>query len=194
MFTLEIVAIMGSHRNGHHTQKALDFFLKQIQGNHDIHIYNVNKMQIHPCTACDYCVDHQGECVFKDDSMTGLYKKFETCDLLVIASPVYFSAFPSKIKALIDRTQMLYNLKDRSIIKSKKLVVIAVGGAPHYPRQFQAVENTLEWYMKHLNCNEIGFVQFSHTDKVGTMENKKSLEALEALGDKVNLIANKIEK
>lgn len=187
---MEIVAIMGSHRNGHNTQKALDFFLNQINGEHEVYIYNVNKINVQPCKACDYCIPHQGECVIKDDDMTEIYKKFETCDLLVVASPVYFSAFPSKIKSIIDRTQMLYNLEDKSMIKPKKLVVIALGGAPHYPRQFQGVDNTLEWYKKTLHCQEIGFIQFSHTDEVGTMENKDSLKALEDLGKAVNEFAN----
>ena len=191
---MEIVAIMGSHRNGQNTEKALDFFLSQLKGDHEVHIFNVNKIKVEPCKACDYCIPHQGECVIKDDAMTEIYEKFETCDLLIIASPVYFSAFPSKIKAIIDRTQMLYNLKDKSIIKPKKLVVIGLGGAPHYPRQFQAIDNTLEYYKKTLSCDEIGFVGFSKTDDVPTMENKKSLEALKAIADKVNVIANKTEK
>ena len=190
---MEIVAIMGSHRNGHNTQKALDFFLKQIDTDHELHLYNVNKIKIEPCKACDYCVEHQGECIIKDDAMPDVYKRLETCDLLIIASPVYFSAFPSKIKALIDRTQMLYNLKDRSIIKKKKLAVIGVGGAPHYPRQFQSVENTLEWYKKYLNCEEIGFVKFSHTDEVSVLENKNGLESLQKMGEKVNVIVADIE-
>ena len=190
---MEILAVMGSHRNGHNTQKALDFFLKQIKADHELYLYNVNKISVEPCKACDYCVDHQGECIIEDDDMREIYKRLETCDLLIIASPVYFSAFPSKIKALIDRTQMLYNLKDRSIIKKKKMVVIGVGGAPHYPRQFQAVVNTLEWYQKYLNCEEIGFVEFSHTDEVGALENKDGLKKLAELGEKVNALAADIE-
>lgn len=186
---MEICAIMGSHRTGHNTQKALDFFLNEIQGNHEVNIYNVNKINVQPCRADDYCIPHQGECIIKDDDMTEIYDKFINCDLLVIASPVYFSAFPSKIKSIIDRTQMIYNLKDRSIVKEKKVVVIAMGGAKHYPRQFQGIDNTLEWYKKALNCTEIGFVQFSHTDEVGTMENKASLKALKDLGKIVNELA-----
>ncbi|PKM52984.1 MAG: flavodoxin family protein, partial [Firmicutes bacterium HGW-Firmicutes-5] len=105
---------------------------------------------------------------------------------LIVASPVYFSAFPSKIKALIDRTQMIYNLKDKTAIKKKKILIIGVGGAPYYPRQFQAVDNTLEWYKKTLSCDEIGFVQFSHTDELPALDNKKSLAELEAIADKIN--------
>ena len=182
---MEILAIMGSHRNGHNTQKALDFFLKQIKADHELYLYNVNKISVEPCKACDYCVDHQGECIIKDD-MTEIYQKMETCDLLIVASPVYFSAFPSKIKALIDRTQMIYNLKDKSTIKQKKILIIGIGGAPHYPRQFQAVDNTLEWYKKTLSCDEICFVQFSHTDELPALDNDKRLAELDAIADKIN--------
>lgn len=186
---MEIVAIMGSHRNGRNTQKALDYFLDHIEGDHDINLYNVNKTLIKHCIACDYCLDHQGECVIKDDGMSEIYKKLESCDLLVMASPVYFSGFPSKIKALIDRTQVLYNLKDRSIIKEKKLVVIALGGAPHYGKQFQGLANTLEFYKKYYNCDELGFVVFSHTDALPALENEQALKELRKLARMVSEIS-----
>lgn len=189
---MEIVAIMGSHRNNQNTQKALDFFLDQIKVDHERFVYNVNEIEVKACIACDYCIPHQGECVINDDDMNEIYQKMETCDLLIVASPVYFSAFPSKIKALIDRTQMIYNLKDRSAIKNKKILVIGVGGAPHYPRQFQAVDNTLEWYKKTLRCDEIGFVQFSHTDILPVLENQKVLGELESIAAALNQAAETI--
>ncbi|MGL4607679.1 MAG: flavodoxin family protein [Eubacteriaceae bacterium] len=185
---MEIVAIMGSHRTGKNTQKAMDFFLNEIKGNHQTKVYNVNKINVKHCLGCDYCLAHQGECVIKDDDMAKIYTDLETSDLLVIASPVYFSAFPSRLKMLVDRTQVLYNLKDTSIMKEKKLVVIGLGGAPHYPKQYQGVENTLEWYKKYLNCDEIGFVTFNHTDEVEALENEKSLEELIDLAHKINAL------
>lgn len=182
---MEIVAIMGSHRNGQNTQKAIDYFINKIEVEHELFEYNVNKIDVQACTACDYCIPHQGKCVLEDD-MTQIYQKMESCDLLIVASPVYFSAFPSKIKALIDRTQMIYNLKDKSNIKKKKILIIGIGGAPHYPRQFQAMDNTLEWYKKTLSCDEIGFVQFSHTDELPALDNKKCLDELAEIAAKIN--------
>ena len=183
---MKIVAIMGSHRNGQNTQKALDYFLDRIEGDNEVVVFNVNKIKIKHCIACDYCIEHQGECVTKDDDMRAVYEKLENCDLLVIASPIYFSGFPSKIKTLIDRTQVLYNLKDRSIIKEKKLVSIGVGGAPHYAKQFVGMANTLEFYKKYYNCDELGFVKFSHTDDVPVLENEESLKELRRLAEIVN--------
>ncbi|MBU4541085.1 MAG: flavodoxin family protein [Firmicutes bacterium] len=183
---MEIVAIIGSHRNNQNTQKALDYFMGKIKVEHELFEYNVNQINVQACTACDHCIPHQGECIIKDD-MTEIYKKMESCDLLIVASPVYFSAFPSKIKALIDRTQMIYNLEDKSVIKNKKILIIGIGGAPYYPRQFQAVDNTLEWYKKTLSCEEIGFVQFSHTDELPALDNQKCLEELAAIAEKINM-------
>lgn len=183
---MEIVAIMGSHRNGQNTQQAIDYFISKLKIEHELYEYNVNKIDVKACIACDYCIPHQGECVLEDD-MKEIYKKMESCDLLIVASPVYFSAFPSKIKALIDRTQMIYNLTDKSVIKKKKILIIGVGGAPHYPRQFQAMDNTLEWYKKTLSCDEIGFVQFSHTDELPVLENQKCLDELEEIAEKINM-------
>ncbi|MDK2942655.1 MAG: hypothetical protein PWP56_2168 [Acetobacterium sp.] len=182
---MEIVAIMGSHRNNHNTQKAVDYFIGKLNVEYALFEYNVNQINVQACIACDYCIPHQGECVIEDD-MTGIYQKMESCDLLIVASPVYFSAFPSKIKALIDRTQMIYNLKDKSSIKKKKILIIGVGGAPHYPRQFQAIDNTLEWYKKTLSCDEIGFVQFSHTDERPALDNTTCLNELEEIAQKIN--------
>lgn len=182
---MEIVAIMGSHRNGQNTQKAIDFFISKINIEHQLFEYNVNKIDVQACIACDYCIPHQGQCVIEDD-MTEIYQKMESCDLLIVASPVYFSAFPSKIKALIDRTQMIYNLTDKSAIKKKKILIIGIGGAPYYPRQFQAMDNTLEWYKKTLSCDEIGFVQFSHTDELAALDNVKALAELAAIAENLN--------
>ena len=114
---MKITAIMGSHRNNGHTSKILNYFLEQIREDNELRLINVNKVHVEHCKGCDYCIPHQGECVIKDDDMTWIYDDFMDCDLLVIASPVYFTAFHSKLKTVIDRTQMIYNLgEDRKSV------------------------------------------------------------------------------
>ena len=127
---MKITAIMGSHRNNGHTSKILNYFLEQIREDNELRLINVNKVHVEHCKGCDYCIPHQGECVIKDDDMTWIYDDFMDCDLLVIASPVYFTAFPSKLKTVIDRTQMIYNLEDHSHIPNKKIIFYRSGRAP----------------------------------------------------------------
>ncbi|MEG0379318.1 MAG: flavodoxin family protein [Eubacterium sp.] len=182
---MKITAIMGSHRSNGHTNKILNHFLEQLPPEHEVKLINVNKVHVEHCKGCDYCLKHQGTCVIKDDEMPWIYEAFTGCDLLVIASPVYFSAFPSKLKTIIDRTQMLYNLKDRSHIPDKKLIFIGVGGAPAYKHQFRGLEYTLEWYVKNLNAIPSAFVEIPHTDETPALENQNALQELEALAEQI---------
>lgn len=185
---MKIVAIMGSHRKNGHTRKILDYFLDQIKADNDVTYIDVNTANVTPCRGCDYCLSHQGECVIKDDDMGGIYEAMMRSDLLIIASPVYFSAFPSKMKTLIDRTQMLYNLKDLSGVHDKKLITIGLGGAPYYKHQFKGIEYTLEWYVKNLKAVPTAFVELPHTDEIPAMENKRAQKELDALAKKINTL------
>lgn len=185
---MKITAIMGSHRSNGHTSKILNHFLEQITPEHELKLINVNKVHVEHCKGCDYCLKHQGTCVIKGDEMPLIYEAVMECDLLVIASPVYFSAFPSKLKIIIDRTQMIYNLRDRSHIPDKKLVFIGLGGAPAYKHQFRGLEYTLEWYIKNLNAVPIAFVEIPHTDEKPALENEHALEALKGLLEQIKNI------
>lgn len=182
---MKIVAIMGSHRKNGHTRKILNYFLDQIKEGNDVTTIDVNTINVKHCLGCDYCLEHQGECVIKDDDMGTIYKEIMASELFIIASPVYFSAFPSRMKMLIDRTQVLYNLKDTSGIKDKKLVTIGLGGAPHYGNQFKGIEYTLEWYVKNLKAIPIAFVEIAHTDETPALNNKKARAELDVLAKKI---------
>jgi multimeric flavodoxin WrbA len=63
-------------------------------------------MDIKHCTGCGEC-SKTGECII-DDEMSGVYKEFEKCDLLVLASPIHFSGPSSIIKTVIDRFQPVW--------------------------------------------------------------------------------------
>lgn len=76
--------------------------------------YDAYKMNIEPCIGCGYCDKHK-ICAFRD--MDEFRTDFEECDAFVIASPVYFSSFPSPMKALIDRLQVYYAMRFTHNIK-----------------------------------------------------------------------------
>ena len=57
------------------------------------------------CTACHAC--HAGECPQKDDA-PGIIRKMLQADIIVLATPVYFFTMCAQLKALIDRSVMVY--------------------------------------------------------------------------------------
>ena len=57
------------------------------------------------CTACHAC--HAGECPQKDDAPV-IIRKMLQADIIVLATPVYFFTMCAQLKALIDRSVMVY--------------------------------------------------------------------------------------
>ena len=65
------------------------------------------EMDIRHCTGCEEC-SKDGKCIINDE-MELIYQAYEdTCDLLVLASPIHFSGPSSIIKTVIDRFQPIW--------------------------------------------------------------------------------------
>jgi multimeric flavodoxin WrbA len=69
----------------------------------------LSNLKISPCRECRHC-SIDGECIVNDD-MQQIYPKMIDCDLLVIASPVFFTSVSGHLKAFVDRFQRFWALK-----------------------------------------------------------------------------------
>ena len=58
------------------------------------------------CTGC-YACQKTGKCAIKDDAQK-VIDKMMAADVIVLASPVYFYCVSAQLKALIDRTVVVY--------------------------------------------------------------------------------------
>jgi len=65
-------------------------------------LIQIGNKPIRGCIACNYCRQH-GKCVFDDDLVNEVAKKFETADGLVIGSPVYFASPNGTVISFLDR-------------------------------------------------------------------------------------------
>lgn len=64
-------------------------------------LLHVGNQAVRGCMACMYCAGH-GKCVF-DDAVNQAAEKFETCDGLVVGSPVYYASANATLIAFLDR-------------------------------------------------------------------------------------------
>ena len=72
-------------------------------------ILYARQLKVQGCLGCDGCKrSPDATCVVKDD-MHDVYARIRECDVLVIATPVYFYSMNSWLKAIVDR---LYGLID----------------------------------------------------------------------------------
>ena len=64
-------------------------------------ILQIGNKDIRGCIACNSC-GKNGKCVF-DDLVNEVAPKFEACDGLIIASPVYYASANGTLISFIDR-------------------------------------------------------------------------------------------
>lgn len=87
-------------------------------------IVHMGNKAIRGCIACGSCRE-KGKCVF-DDVVNEIAPKFEACDGLVVASPVYYASANATLIALLDR--LFYSTPFDKRMKVGASVVVARRG------------------------------------------------------------------
>ena len=100
----KIVILNGSPRLKGNTAGLIEAFKQGAkEAGHTMEVFNLQRMDIHPCLGClGGGKDRQSPCVQKDD-MAKIYPHYETADVLVLASPMYYWSITAQLKAVIDR-------------------------------------------------------------------------------------------
>lgn len=112
-------------------------------------------MDIDYCNACGFC-DKKGYCRIKDD-MTPIYKDFDNSKGTIVVRLTYFRSVSTKVKTLVDRTQVIYASKyifKRTSIDTKKDrrgMYISVGGEPYYEIRFLGGQLVMDIFFKCIN-------------------------------------------
>ncbi|MBN1298623.1 MAG: flavodoxin family protein [Actinobacteria bacterium] len=140
----KVAAVYGSPRRGGNTDVLLNKFLQGLSEcdcfkesadeplELNIDKIHVSELAISSCRECRSC-SKNGLCVVNDD-MQKVYPYVEECDLLIIASPVFFTTVSGHLKAFIDRFQRFWALKyeigRRTITKeNKKGILLSCAGS-----------------------------------------------------------------
>ena len=99
----KVLILSGSPRKGGNSDLLCDEFMRGAQeSGHQVEKIRVAAKKIVPCSACYYCRDHGGACVYQDD-MAEVLQKMIDADVIVLASPVYFYSIDAQLKAVIDK-------------------------------------------------------------------------------------------
>jgi len=150
---MKIVNITGSPRN-HGNSAALIQEIKSIaeNANASVQTYALNQLSYKGCQACMSCKGKLDHCSLNDD-LTEVLSEISTCDLLVLASPVYFGDITAQMKGLIDRTYSYlvpnFMQKDRPsrLEPGKSLIFILVQGQPD-EKMFADIYPKYELFLK----------------------------------------------
>ena len=172
--------LSGSPRKGGNSDILCDEFAQGAQeAGNEVEKIRVASNNIHPCSACYYCRDHGGACVYKDD-MAAILQKMIDADVLVLASPVYFYSIDAQLKAMIDRTVARW-----LEVKNKEFYYIVT--MADEPRQ--SADTTLACFRGSAECVEgaveKGVIIGSGVYEPGNVKNTPAMEQAYKMGKNV---------
>ena len=122
---MKVLMLNGSPKENGNTARALSE-LRAVFEKEDIEVewVHVGHLAVHGCTGCGSCYK-MGRCIF-DDVVNELAKKLETCDGMVVGSPVYYAAPNGTLVSVLNR--LFYSTRFDKRMKVGASVAVARRG------------------------------------------------------------------
>jgi len=174
---MKAVLLFGSPRENGYTKIMTDEYLSLTCSDMDIQIFNAYRLNAKPCVSCGFCASNSA-CVYHD--LDDLFSAVSECDLLIIASPVYFLSFPAPLKAIIDRLQRFHeaskNENNSAAPKPRTLCALLTAGSPS--EKGEVISKQLKWISRALGINDYSIFVHSNTDKLNHDEFRISVREI----------------
>ncbi len=144
------LGIHGSPRARGNSEYLLSLFMSEMTAlGHDTQILTASQLKVNHCIGCGSC-ETKGVCIFTDDFSQIFLPALEKADIVVLSSPVYFYGFPSALKAMIDRIQVVWSRKYRLNCqdyagRTRKGVLLGVA-ATHGKDLFEGLQLTARYF------------------------------------------------
>ena len=110
---MKVLVLNGSPKEKSDTFRMTDAFLKGFnwEGKHEVTVIDVIDKKIAPCKGCFGCWQQlEGHCLIQDDQ-NGILDLYRDADVILWSFPLYCYGMPSHLKALLDRTIPLVQMK-----------------------------------------------------------------------------------
>lgn len=131
-------------------------------------VINLNDYAITPCQSCG-ARDDDDICVYHDD-IYPVFEKFQSCDAVVVASPMYFDTVSAQIKLFVDRCNCFRILRkapdgrfflEKKEWKKRKGIVVLVGGER---QEFESALRVLKGFFIWTGVEYLDAICYAHSD------------------------------
>ena len=149
---MKILVLNGSPKKKSDTMVLTNAFLRGIEknGSHEIFVMNISEMKISSCRGCFGCWQVKNKHCVIDDDQNRILDLYPEVDLIIWSFPLYCFGMPSHIKAVLDRTIPLNQMKMEIVdgrtrhlpmVDFSKIhtVVISGCGFPNYEHNFEGL-------------------------------------------------------
>lgn len=149
-----------SHRKGGNTDHAAELMAQGVMdAGGKARVFFVRDYAVEHCLACGACEKAAGQppekcCVLspRDDSMK-LFRPLLEARTVLISSPIYFYALPSRFTTLMDRSQQFWAARNRGeswlVDQPARTATLAMAaGRPRGEKLFEGAERSLRFFLK----------------------------------------------
>lgn len=184
---MKILIFMASPHGKNNTGFMVKEFVSAFNKN-DYKIINVYDEHISPCIDCGFCKESYGICALQDD-MENIYKQINISDVIVLASPMYFSSYPGPMKNIIDRCQAYWNMADkdrRAPHSCVKKGILLLNAGTEWDNMFIHMEAMGRYFFKTIGAQLTGAVYASSTDEISVSNNKEIIHRIRILSQNMS--------
>ena len=123
---MKIAVFNGSPRKENTTAMVQAFCEGARAAGHEVEEYQVGKMKIAGCLACEYChTKGNGVCIQKDD-LEKIMPAYKEADIIVFASPIYYFTMTAQMEAAIQRVYCI-----GKPVKAARAALLLSSGSPN---------------------------------------------------------------
>lgn len=175
----KVLILSGSPRKGGNSDLLCDEFMRgAVEAGHEVEKIRVQERKVAYCVAC-YACQNTGVCAIRDD-MTEIMQKMIDCDVMVLASPVYFYSIDAQLKAVIDRSVCRW-----TEVKNKEMYYIMTAA----DGEKSSMDTTLACFRGYADCIngavEKGIVYGTGVYQAGEVKNTKHMQEAYEMGKRV---------
>lgn len=178
-----IVILNGSPRKRGNTSALVQAFREGAEGaGHQVTEFFLGELEIHGCKGCfGGHSDRECPCVQRDD-MRKIYPAVRDCDVLVLASPLYYWSISGQLKTAIDRLFALEEADGNRLRGNGRASVLLMAA------EGNGFEDAVLYYdhlMEHLQWKNLGKVLCGGVMDVGDIAGRSELKDACALGQSI---------
>ena len=176
----KIVILNGSPRRSGNTAALVKAFTEgaQAAGN-EVTAFFLDGMDIHGCKGCFGGHSTQEcPCVQQDD-MRQIYPALRACDVVVLASPLYYWNMSGQLRIAIDRLFALEEGDGNLLRRHDRAGALLMAAEGH---GFEDVLRYFDHLMDHLCWQNLGHVLAGGNGDIGDIEGKPQLKEAYELG------------
>ncbi len=170
---MRVLAVVGSYRENSNTRILVEKVLEQVEGERSV--IQLRGMEFGP---------YEGKCM-RGDALDSVIEAMRDADVIVLGSPVYFSAVSAQMKALMDRTLCLW---DEGALRGKVGAAVVV----HSSEGGDQALLTLMKYFDSMGMYYAGGVVARASEERDILSNLRDIRRAMDLGRRINALASRV--